>query len=301
MKQRVAAIILALTNPYASWQLRIENPGRQDVPEARDPVKFTAAAAALFLLAAAVPGFGAQNGFDGTWRVDLQHGEFGGKPSVQSLRNGVFRCDTCVPKIQVKADGQDHPKKDDPYSDTITVREINDRSVETIGKKNGQVVGRNLDTVSSDGNTLTSEWSYVPSSGKAESGKTISKRVGPAPPKGSNQISGSWQAQKLENASENIMRVTFKSTEDGLSMRSQSGGSFTAKFDGKDYPYEGDPGISTVVLKKMNENAFEESDKRNGKVVSIAKWTLSPDGKILTVEGQDKLGGGTFKWTANKE
>src|SRR5215469_4237707 len=131
----------------------------------------------VFLMCSA--GVLAQSSFDGTWRVDLASGQFAGKPTVQSLENGVYRCDTCVPKIEVKADGQYHERKGDPYADAISVREINDHSVESILKKGGKEVGKDTDTASDDGNTLTSEWSFVSETGQTGNGKTLSKRVGP--------------------------------------------------------------------------------------------------------------------------
>ena len=242
----------------------------------------------------------AQSAFDGNWRVDLQSGQFSGKPSVQSLKDGVFRCDTCVPKIEVKADGQDHERKGDPYADTISVREINDHSIETITKKGGKVVGKDTDTASDDGSTLTSEWSFVSESGQQGNGKAVAKRVGAAPA-GANKVSGSWQQEKVENASESIMTITFKSTDDGLSMSNQVGASYTAKFDGKDYPYKGDPGVTSVSLKKIDKNTIEETDKRNGKAIAVVRLAVLPDGKTMTVDGEDKLAGQTFKWKATKE
>jgi len=242
----------------------------------------------------------AQSALDGTWRVDLQSGQFAGKPLVQSLQNGEFRCDTCVPKISVKADGQDHERKGDPYADTISAREINDHSIETVAKKGGKVVGKDIDTASDDGNTLTSKWSFVSETGQTGNGKTVSKRVGAAPA-GANKTSGSWQQQRLENASESIMTVTFKASDDGLSMSNQVGASYTAKFDGKEYPYKGDPGITSVVLKKIDKNTVEETDKRNGKTITVVRIAVLPDGKTLTFDGEDKLAGQTFKWTAKKE
>lgn len=242
----------------------------------------------------------AQSALDGTWKVDLQSGQFSGKPTVQSLQNGMYRCDTCTPKIDVKADGQDHARKNDPYADTVSVREINDHSVESIFKKDGKVISKDTDTASDDGNTLTSEWSFISASGQAGNGKAVSKRVGAAPA-GANKISGSWQQEKLENASESIVSITFKATNDGLSMSNQLGASYTAKFDGKDYPYKGDPGVTSVSLKKIDSNTIEETDKRNGKAIAVVRLAVGSDGKTMAVDGEDKLAGQTFKWKATKE
>jgi hypothetical protein len=67
-----------------------------------------------------------------------------------SLENGTYRCDSCNPKIEAKADGHDHPISGSPYADTINVRPISDHEVEIVNKKKGKVTGRNKMTVSAE-------------------------------------------------------------------------------------------------------------------------------------------------------
>ena len=52
----------------------------------------------------AISAFG-QRAFDGTWRLNTQSAEIKGNDKY-SLQQGMYRCDTCVPKIAVKADGK---------------------------------------------------------------------------------------------------------------------------------------------------------------------------------------------------
>jgi hypothetical protein len=75
----------------------------------------------------------------------------------------------------------------------------------------------------------------------------------------------------------------------------------TAKFDGKDYPYHGDPGITTASLKKIDANNIEETDKRNGKVIFVTRLTVSADGKTLVAVGEDKLRSQTNEWVLEKQ
>ena len=67
---------------------------------------------------------------------------------------------------------------------------------------------------------------------------------------------------------DSVLTVTYRVSDDDLTMTDQVGDSYTAKFDGKDYPYKGDPGVTTVSLKKIDANTIEETDKLNGKVIS---------------------------------
>ena len=242
----------------------------------------------------------AQNAFDGTWRVSTQSAQFGGKPMTFSLQNGVYRCDSCVPKIDVNADGKDHKRTGSPYSDTVNVRAVDDHTIEVITKKGGKVVGTSKDTASQDGKTLTTEWSFVAENGQQGNGKATYTRVAPAP-EGANKASGSWQTDKIDNVSENVVTVSFKVTADGLSMSQPTGESYTAKFDGKDYPYKGDPGTTNVSLKKIDANTIEETDKRDGKVIFISRMTVSPDGRTMKIENTNKLYGTSSKFEATKQ
>ncbi len=240
----------------------------------------------------------AQSAFTGTWRFDMQSGQIGGKPFIQSLQNGVYHCD-CNPEITTKADGKDHERKGSPYSDTINVREVDDHTIEVVTKKDGKMVSRSKNTASEDGNTLKSEWTAW-DNGHETSGADTSKRVAPAPA-GANKTSGSWQFEKVESASDNMTAVTFSATPDGLSMTQRTGESYTAKFDGKDYPFKGDPGTTSVSLKRIDDNTVEETDKRDGKILSVRRMKISSDGKTLTLDVEDKEDQTTAKWTAHKE
>jgi hypothetical protein len=250
------------------------------------------------ILFASVSLFG-QSAFDGTWRLNTQTAQFKGNDTF-SLQNGMWKCDTCVPKIAVKADGTDQKVSGSPYYDTIGVRQVDDHTVEITTKKGGKVTGNQKVTASSDGNMITTEWSFVSESGQQGSGKYTSDRVGDALA-GANKVSGTWHAGKIEGASENVSMFTYKVTADGLSMSDPVGDSYTAKFDGKDYPYKGDPGTTSVALKKIDANTIEESDKRNGKVISVARMTVDPDGKSMKITVEDKLRDTTSNWTADKQ
>lgn len=229
----------------------------------------------------------------------MQSGQFGGKPFIKSLQNGVYHCN-CAPEINTKADGNDHKRIGSPYSDTVNVREINDHTIEVVSKKEGKVVRKSKDTASEEGSTLNTEWIEVLPNGQQMNRADTWKRVPPAPA-GSNKTSGSWQPVRMESASENMMTTDFKATTDGLGMADPLGDSYTAKFDGKDYSDEGDPGITSVSLKKVDDNTVEETDKRDGKIISVMRMTVSSDGKTMTVDIEDKLRDTTENWTAHKQ
>jgi hypothetical protein len=122
-----------------------------------------------------------------------------------------------------------------------------------------------------------------------------------AGPAGSNAISGSWRMTKMENMSDNGIQWTYKVSGDELTMTTPTGQSYTAKMDGTEVPYKGDPGITTVSVKKMGKDTLEETDKRDGKVIGVMKSTLNSDGKTMRIVYEDKRTGQTTKSTATKQ
>jgi hypothetical protein len=243
----------------------------------------------------------AQSAFDGTWKIDLKKAEFPKKPDVYLLQNGMYQCETCVPAIDVKADGQDQKITGHPYFDSIAIKVVNDHEIEETDKKNGKTVATSSATVSSDGNTLTftfndsSNTNAEPVTGK---GEEIRVAKGPV---GSHAISGSWRTTKLENMSDNGLMWTYKVSGDELSMTTPTGQSYTAKLNGAQAPMKGDPGTTSVSLKMMGKSTLEETDYRDGKAISVAKIVVAADGKTLKLMVDDKLRGTKSEFTAMKQ
>jgi len=259
----------------------------------------------VYLLAALgvllMPGLAAAQGaFDGTWKVDMNKVDFPKKPDVYLLQNGMWECKTCVPAIDIKANGEDQKVTGHPYFDTVAIKVVNDHEIEETDKKDGKTVVMSKMMVSPDGNTLTVEFTDSSNSnGAPVTGKGEAMRVGAKAPAGANAISGSWRTTKMENISDNGITWTYKVSGDELSMNTATGQSYLAKMDGTEAPYKGDPGVTTVSVKSMGKNTLEETDKRDGKVVGVMKATVS--GNTMNIVYEDKLHGSSMKYTATKQ
>jgi hypothetical protein len=242
----------------------------------------------------------AQSPFDGTWKNDLNKMQFPTKPDVYLLQNGMYECSTCVPPIKVKADGTDQKVTGDPYSDALAVKVIDDHTVETTSKKGGKVMGTGKNSISADGNTLTVQWTDSSNTtGGTQTGTYTAKRVAKGSA-GAHLISGSWRGEKQE-ASEAATTWTYKVNGNELTMSTPLGQSYTAKLDGTDAPYKGDPGTTSVSVKMLSKDTLEETHKRDGKVTWIGKLTISPDGKTAKWVGEDKLQATTTTGIAAKQ
>jgi len=228
----------------------------------------------------------AQSPFDGTWVSDVGAAQFSKKPHTYVLEKGMFTCSTCVPKVSVKADGQDHSVAGSNYFNTVAIHEVDANTTEEVDKKDGKIMYKDTMTVSADGKDLSDKFEDD-SEDKPVTGELILSRISKGPA-GSHAISGSWRTEKMANMSSNGLSVTLQSTPNGMKMSDNNGQSYDVKFDGKDYPIQGDPGQTMVSLKKVDANTLEETDKRNGKVVYTAHITVSADGKKMTYAGHDQ-------------
>jgi hypothetical protein len=242
----------------------------------------------------------AQNSFDGTWKWNVDKTQFAQKPDVFSLQNGMYKCSTCVPEVNVKADGTDQPVSGHPGYNSIAIKQVDDHTIQTVRKMDGKVVGETSETVENNGNTLNVKFTDYPVNGDPVKGAYTMARVKKGV-SGSHPISGSWRIDKFSDISENGMMMTFKMEGDHLMMTAPTGEKYSAKLDGQDYPYMGNYGISHVALRRLNDNTIEETDKKDGKVLSVSRMSLSPDGKKLMVVSDDKIHGTTNKFELDRQ
>jgi hypothetical protein len=256
---------------------------------------YCALLALLALCAAAVAE--AQSPFDGTWKTDLSQTKFSPKPLAFYISQGWYHCVTCNPTFDVAADGQDHAAPGQSY-DTISVKIVDAQSISVATKKGGQADYEQTRTVSTDGKTLTVKSTGHPANGGAPIiFETVAKRSGVAPA-GVHSTSGQWVIQK-QTGSDIGLLTTYKTNGDQFTMTAPTGETYTAKFDGADYPATGAHSYNAVSLKKINANTIEETDKRDGKVVDVS--TMTVNGKTMTVVDNDKATGRTSTYVAKKQ
>lgn len=243
----------------------------------------------------------AQSVFDGTWKMDVNTAKFASKPQVLLVQNGVYECKSCTPPTRIRADGMDHAVQGSPYVDAFSVRVLDDRTVLITAKKNGKVIGTSKDQVSADGKTLIVDFTQTSAeNGAVVTGHSRMTRVAGGPA-GSHVVSGSWQMAKMDNVSQNDLSFTVKVNGDELIMTSPTGQGYTAKLDGTEAAYHGDPGTTNVSVRKIDADTIEETDLRNGKVISVTRMTVLPGGKKMTIASDDKLRGQHSEITSTKQ
>jgi hypothetical protein len=237
-----------------------------------------------------------QSPFDGTWVIDTDTNRNfeAEKPIVFSLADGIFRDGNRV----LKADGKDQKVPATGYWDTVSVRIVDEHTVEVTSKKAGKPMFTETDTVSLDGNTLTQ---VVKDTTEAEAVTFESgfRRIAPASP-GAHALSGSWQIFK-QSRSANSTIISYKCTPQGFSAETPLGEKFDAKFDGKFYLIEDDPAHTMVAVKQIDANTVEMTNQRDGKIVFVVRLEVSPDGKAIHASSESKEDGSVKTWGLHKK
>ena len=93
---------------------------------------------------------------------------------------------------------------------------------------------------------------------------------GPAP----KSLTVKWEA-----AGQGVKLTSEGMSADGKPVKT----SYTANYDGKDYPMVGSPAVDTVSFRRIDVNTLERTDKKAGKVVQVLTRVMAKDGKSFTV------------------
>jgi hypothetical protein len=250
--------------------------------------------ALLLIPAAAYAG----SAFDGTWKSRIGSVKQTGKPDVFAVADGMYSCSSCVPEIKIKADGTDQKVTGHDYYDSVAVKVVDATTIERTTKLAGKVMSRSKVTVSQDGATLSGQFTDY-SGAKPATGAYTETRAA-AGPAGSHAASGSWQLEKVSHANDALSTVSYEMTDDHFAMHA-NGQSYEAKFDGKEYPVDGDPGHTMVTLKRLNDRTVMETDRRNGKTTDEIRLAVAENGKTLKMTDKDVVHGQTTTITMEKQ
>ena len=93
---------------------------------------------------------------------------------------------------------------------------------------------------------------------------------------------------RFEQAGKGLKSVQDVVAADGT----KSSVSYTAEYNGKDYPLTGSATADTLSLKFGGGNTVQRVDKKAGKVVTTWSRSISADGKTMTVSQKGKSADG---------
>ncbi len=84
--------------------------------------------------------------------------------------------------------------------------------------------------------------------------------------------------QTIEAVDGGMRQVSDSVGADGKAGHSE----YTAAFDGKDHPIQGNPRADSISIRKVDERTFEWAMKKGGAVVESGRTVYSADGKTRT-------------------
>ncbi len=222
------------------------------------------------------------------------------KPYVFSVKDGMYDCESCVPKITVKADGQDQPVSGQPY-DMLSVKLADPNTLQTAAKKAGKPTFEQTRTLSQDGKTLTVATTTYPADGSQPFKTEVKIHPGL---EGARRSRTRFPDPGELTASVRIRPALPRRGRYRVipsACQTPTGESWEAKFDGKDYPVKGVYANETVSVKKLGDRAMEVTEKRDGKVYSVDKVTVAADGKKMTTVNDNKWTGRVSTYIDEKQ
>jgi hypothetical protein len=105
----------------------------------------------------------------------------------------------------------------------------------------------------------------------------------------------------MSGVSDSGLLVTFKPEGHRLTMTTPAGRSYNARLDGTEAPFTGDPATTSVSVRLIERNMMEQTNKRDGKTVSVSTMNVSADGKTLRTVTVDKQDGTTSEKVAERQ
>ena len=94
--------------------------------------------------------------------------------------------------------------------------------------------------------------------------------------------------------------VQYQMTSDHFKA-AMNGRSYDAPLDGTQVPMRGDPGNVMVSVKRIDPNTIQQTDSRQGKVISQIHIAAASDGKTINYEYQDLEAGQNVSMILDKQ
>jgi len=102
---------------------------------------------------------------------------------------------------------------------------------------------------------------------------------------------GSWTLLSAQSALSPPDKLSITALQDGVEHVVMSGEThldFAAKADGHEAPVPGNPAFNQIVLRRIDKQQVEVTEKKNGAVVATLRSKLSTDGNELTIATASK-------------
>jgi hypothetical protein len=216
--------------------------------------------------------------FAGTWKLNPSKSRLTDQMRVEGAgpNKYTFFLSATNPETIV-ADGTDQPGI---FGTTLAVTVLAPNQWRVVRKKGGHMLISAIWDLSSDGNTLTDNFT-----GYRADGTTSNLLYKYGRSAGTSGFAGTWESTTEEVNSTYEMQVQ-PYEESGLSfINSAQKMTKKVKFDGRDYTVEGPnlPEGYATSGRRLSDRAVELTDKIKDKVLDTQEVEVSGDGKTLTM------------------
>ncbi len=199
----------------------------------------------------------------------------GDSVTIENVADGMMQFSSQGFVYKFKLDGQEYPTPDGGTTAwTVTSADVWD----VTNRMNGKVAGtfhlaRKGDMLSVSGKAIKAD------GGTAEFTASYKRTSGEA------GLVGKWVSTEVKPPI-TVLDITASGAE-GVVIKDDTGAILSGQFDGNDNPTQGRMAGSkyTAAFKKTGANSFEVTTKLDGKPMYVDVYSLSSDGKTLTVSG----------------
>ena len=216
--------------------------------------------------------------FCGKWKLNMEKSKFAGEQSkIEDLGGNKYKWTSGNVSDTITADGTDQPVH---FGKTVSIAPEGANTWKMVIKNNGTVLSSMTHTLSKDGKTQTIKGTETKPDGTTSDFSVVLKKVS-----GGSGWAGTWESTDIKFTSPDEWEIEPYDGE-GLTFNTPSyQDTLSMKFDGKDYEEKGPtvaPG-SMSAGKRVNLHTLEVTNKIKGQVMDHTRFTVSPDGKTLTL------------------
>jgi hypothetical protein len=163
-----------------------------------------------------------------------------------------------------------------------TWKKADDNTFESHWTLNGTDLGTDTWTISPDGKNLK-----VESKGKHPDGSSFDNTADYTRVAGKDGLNGSWKSTKADLNEDRTFEMAAEGDHGMTWTIPEMKATVSLKMDSKDYPAEGPtvPKGFTLAVTPVSSNSFKMMEKMNGMPIWHGTYTLSGDGKKMTIVG----------------
>jgi len=226
----------------------------------------------------------ADNPFTGTWKLDMSKSDFTGETiRYQGFKANMVRYTGGGETYTFTTDGQPHPGL---FGRIVSVKQIDTHTWQRTTEFKGKILSETTLALSLDGNTLTETSRGTRPDRSSFENTEVYDRVG----EGSGILGGMlgvWRSKSAKEASSSFLEFADNGTKGIAFVVRQTDGKCLLTFDGRNYPFTGPtlPDDLTLSATRTGDRSFEMTEKIKSKPIYKASYTVSDDGKTLTVVG----------------